>query len=60
MNPVIGLDISKGQSQGQAFLDKGKPYGRSFSFFHTQEGLQDLLSMIQEVHSQAGKSPTII
>jgi transposase len=26
MNPVIGLDVSKGESQVQAFLDKGKPY----------------------------------
>jgi transposase len=24
MNPVIGLDVSKGESQIQAFLDKGK------------------------------------
>ncbi len=24
MNPVIGLDVSKGESQVQAFLDKGK------------------------------------
>jgi hypothetical protein len=23
MNPVIGLDVSKGESQVQAFLDKG-------------------------------------
>jgi hypothetical protein len=29
MNPVIGLDIAKGKSQGQAFLDKGKPYDKS-------------------------------
>ena len=27
MNPVIGLDVSKGQSQGQVFLDKGQPHG---------------------------------
>ncbi|MFE4353263.1 hypothetical protein [Peribacillus butanolivorans] len=26
MNPVVGLDISKGESQVQAFLDKGIPY----------------------------------
>ena len=30
MNPVIGLDVSKGESQVQAFLDKGKPYRKSF------------------------------
>jgi hypothetical protein len=29
MNPVIGLDVSKGKSQVQAFLDKGT----SISYF---------------------------
>jgi transposase len=29
MNPVIGLDVSKGESQVQAFIDKGKPYRKS-------------------------------
>ncbi len=31
MNPVIGLDISKGESQIQAFLDKAEPYRKGFS-----------------------------
>jgi transposase len=26
MNPVVGLDVSKGESQVQAFLGKGKSY----------------------------------
>jgi transposase len=60
MNPVIGLDISKGQSQGQTFLDKGKPYGKSFSFLHTQEGLHYFFSLITEVTTHTGQTPTII
>ena len=24
MNPVVGLDVAKGESQVQAFLDKGR------------------------------------
>jgi transposase len=60
MNPVIGLDISKGQSDGQAFLDKGQPYGKTFGFFHTQEGLQDLLNVITDVQNKAGSIPTVI
>jgi transposase len=31
MNLVVGLDVSKGESQVQAFLDKEKPYPKSFS-----------------------------
>jgi hypothetical protein len=30
MNPVIGLDVANGESQGKAFLDKGKPFGKDF------------------------------
>lgn len=39
MNPVIGLDISKGKSDGQVFLDKGQPFGHPFCFQHNQDGL---------------------
>ena len=28
MNPVVGLDVAKGESQVQAFLDKSKPFGK--------------------------------
>ena len=39
MNPVIGLDVAKGESQVQAFLDKKQPYKKSFKVAHTLEGL---------------------
>jgi transposase len=45
MNPVIGLDVSKGESEVQAFLDKGKPYGKSFSINHDLNGLGKLLEL---------------
>ena len=47
MNPVIGLDVSKGESQVQAFLDKGKPYRKSFKVTHTLEGLNDLVIFLE-------------
>ncbi len=40
MNPVVGLDVSKGESQVQAYLDKGKPYRKGFKVSHTLEGLK--------------------
>ena len=43
MNPVIGLDVAKGESQVQAFLDKKKPYKKSFKVEHTLEGLASLI-----------------
>lgn len=54
MNPVIGLDISKGESQVQAFLDKGKPFRKSFKISHTLEGLGLLVEFLEEVKKETG------
>jgi transposase len=59
MNPVIGLDVSKGESQVQAFLDKGKPYRKSFKVSHTVEGLGLLEKFLDEVKRETGKKPPI-
>jgi transposase len=60
MNPVIGLDVSKGHSEGQAFLDKGKPYGKTFRFEHTLEGLNLLFNTVGNVQNEAGLPPIVI
>lgn len=60
MNPVIGLDIAKGESQGQAFLDKGQPYGKSFTVHHTHEGLEVFHSFLKLVEEEADQQPMII
>lgn len=61
MNPVIGLDVSKGESQVQAFLDKGKPYRKSFSIKHDLKGLGSLLEFLHEVEKSAnGNQPTVV
>jgi len=54
MNPVVGLDVSKGESQVQAFLDKSQPYGKSFSISHTREGLDTFLHFLKSVESITG------
>jgi len=60
MNPVIGLDVVKGESQVQAFLDKKQPYKKSFKVTHTLEGLNSLLNFIKEVEDVSGGHPPII
>ena len=60
MNPVIGLDIAKGESKGQVFLQKGKPHGKSFDIQHTKEGLSQLQEILLSVEEMAGASPTVI
>lgn len=60
MNPVVGLDVSKGESQVQAFLDKGKPYRKSFKVSHTVEGLSYLVTFLEDVKKETGKKTSII
>lgn len=60
MNPVVGLDISKGESEVQAFLDKGKPYAKSFSICHTVEGLNALVEFLEEIKDTTGQRPSIV
>lgn len=60
MNPVIGLDVAKGESQVQAFLDRKQPYKNSFKVSHKLEGLNRLLAFIKEVEDVAGGRPPIV
>ncbi|MBK5446765.1 hypothetical protein JFU13_28010 [Peribacillus sp. TH24] len=54
MNPVVGLDVSKGESQVQAFLEKKKPYQGSFKVTHTIEGLESLHQYLREIENVTG------
>ncbi|KAF0821597.1 Mobile element protein [Cytobacillus firmus] len=61
MNPVVGLDVSKGESQVQAFSDKSNPNRRSFSINHNLKGLGNLLEFLNEVKKAAlGHQPSIV
>ncbi|MEC2055134.1 IS110 family transposase [Peribacillus psychrosaccharolyticus] len=60
MNPVVGLDVAKGESQVQAFLDQSKPYGKSFSIKHTREELDHFIRFLKEIEGVTGKMPMII
>ena len=61
MNPVIGLDVAKGESQVQAFLDKHKPYRKSFSILHNIDELNNVfLKFLQEIESLAGSKPSVV
>jgi transposase len=60
MNPVVGLDISKGESQVQAFVDKGKPFRKSFKVSHTLEGFGLLVEFLELVQKETGMKPPVI
>lgn len=60
MNPVVGLDVAKGETEGQVFLDKGKPHGRHFSITHTTDGFAQFHEVLKGVEALAGDKPTVI
>jgi transposase len=60
MNPVVGLDVSKGESEVQALLDKGKPYRKSFSIKHDLEELGSLLEFLKEIKNITGQQPSVV
>ena len=60
MSPVVGLDVAKGESQVQAFLDKSKPFGKSFSMKHTREELHHFIGFLKEIEEMTGQMPMVI
>ncbi len=60
MNPVVGLDISKEETHGQAFLKRGKPFRGTFHFEHTREGLTNLHHVLNDVESVSKQRPLLI
>ncbi|MGW6611578.1 IS110 family transposase, partial [Peribacillus butanolivorans] len=60
MNPVVGLDVAKGESQVQAFLEKKKPYQGSFKVTYTIEGLETLFHFLREIENRTGIKPPIV
>ena len=60
MNPVIGLDVSKGESHAQAFSDRGTPYGKTFRFKHDLEGLASFLRYAQDLQRFTGQRPAVV
>lgn len=42
MKPVVGIDVSKGESEGFIFLERNKSLGKSFRFLHTNDCQQQL------------------
>lgn len=60
MNPVVGLDVAKGESQVQMFLDKKMPYKSSVKVNHTVDGLEELHSYLLDLERQTGMKPPVV
>src|SRR3954447_15121304 len=60
MNPVIGLDVAKGESQVQAYLDRREPYKSSFKVAHTLDGMKCLHDFFLDVERVSGVRPPVV
>src|SRR5699024_12381974 len=60
MDPVIGLDVAKGESQVQAFLQRKETYKQSFKFTHDLPGLHTFHSFYQDVDRVSVQPPAVI
>ena len=60
MQSVIGLDVSKGKSDGYAMIARNKPFGKKFCFEHSKSGFAEFLSQLQKVERESGSRPHVI
>ncbi|MDG0871269.1 IS110 family transposase [Paenibacillus thiaminolyticus] len=60
MEPVIGMDISKGNSVIQAFLRRNEPYGKAEQIYHNEQGLERLSTLCTELKARTGTEPVVI
>lgn len=60
MKPVIGLDVAKGFSVAQAFLDRGKALGKTKRIAHTQDGYDTLEGILLELKERTGEESVIV
>lgn len=60
MGPVVGLDVSKGTSMLQAFTERNKPFGKTISIEHTEEGFKHLGGLLENLKELTGLEPNVV
>lgn len=60
MEPVVGLDVSKGSSIVQAFVGRNEPYRKLESISHEESGFERLGELLDELKVLSGVEPVVI
>ncbi|MEG6589305.1 IS110 family transposase [Paenibacillus barengoltzii] len=60
MKPVIGIDVSKGESEGDILLERNKPYEKAFRFQHTHDDISRLIVKLEEVEELVGVKLAVV
>jgi hypothetical protein len=55
MNPVVGLDVAKGESHVQAFLDQYTPVWEERFNETNQRGIKSFLDFLKEIEEVTGQ-----
>lgn len=55
MEPVVGLDVSKGTSVAQAFISRNEAAGKLKSITHTEEGFEEIGEWLGELRQKTRK-----
>jgi transposase len=58
MEPVVGLDVSKGTSMAQAFTARNEANGKSRCIVHTEKGFEGFGEWLGELRQKTGKEPS--
>ncbi|MGE5701597.1 MAG: IS110 family transposase [Clostridia bacterium] len=60
MEPVVGLDVSKGASVIQAFVKRNEVFGKAETILHRGEGFERLRERLTELRERTGEEPVVI
>ncbi|RNB79735.1 IS110 family transposase [Brevibacillus fluminis] len=60
MEPVVGVDVSKGSSIVQGFVGRNEPYGKLESISHEESGFERLGELLDELKVLSGMEPVVI
>ncbi len=60
IEPVIGVDVSKGSSVFQAFTGRNEALGKTEVMIHDAKGFGKLQACAERLHEQSGQMPMVI
>ncbi|WP_253947881.1 IS110 family transposase [Paenibacillus ehimensis] len=60
MEPVVGIDVAKGNSVVQAFLMRNEPYGKVEIISHGESGFERLGELLTELQAQTLVAPIVV
>ena len=58
--PTLCIDVSKSKSFASAFLSPTKQFSKPFAFTHTEDGMKQVKSVLNQIQLDTNTKPTIV